>query len=301
MGLVIKNGVLLYYGEERVGEQSVVTVPEGVTEIAENAFHHTGMGCVVLPSTLRVIGKKAFYCCRNLTEVIMPEHLELIIGEYAFEECRDLREMRIPEGVTEIPQGLFLHCERMETLYLPRSLTKISRIGTFYGCHFLEHIFFAGTKTELKSIENGFENAVCTGYDESERNDPAGFVIRDGVLVRYEGLESTVIVPDGVHTIGEGAFGGWFRENYLYRLILPEGVTTFEDDAIFSTEYLTEIVIPKSLKKIPPYSMSSTFRPKKIIYKGTKAEWAEIKDEMYIIDIDVVECTDGIFSQNEKA
>lgn len=295
MGLVIENGVLLSYGEVRVGEQSVVTVPEGVTEIAENAFHHTGMNCVVLPSTLRVIGKKAFYCCRRLTEVIMPEQLELTIGENAFEECRALKEMRIPEGVTELPRGLFMYCEKMETLYLPRSLKRMSEYSMFYDCHFLNHIFFAGTKTELERIENGVDNAICTGYDENERNDPAGFVIRDGVLVRYEGLESTVIVPDGVHTIGEGAFGGWFRENYLYRLILPEGVTTLEDDAIYSTEYLTEMVIPKSLKKIPPYSMTMAFRPKKIIYKGTRAEWAEIKDEMCILNINVVECTDGIF------
>ena len=295
MSLVIENGVLLSYGEVRVGQDSVVTVPEGVTEIADNAFHHTGMSCVVLPSTLRVIGKKAFYCCRRLTEVRMPEQLDLIIGEYAFEECRALKELKIPEGVTELPEGLCNYCESLETLYLPRSLKKMSEYSMFYECHLLEHIFFAGTKTELEGIENGIENAVCTAYDENEINDPAGFVIRDGVLVRYEGLESTVTVPEGVHTIGEGAFGGWFRENYLYRLILPEGVTTFEDDAIYSTEYLTEMVIPKSLKKIPPYSMTMAFRPKKIIYKGTKAEWAEIKDEMHILKIDVVECSDGIF------
>ena len=32
------------------------------------------------------------------------------------------------------------------------------------------------------------------------------YLIKDGVLQAYTGREEILIVPDGIHTIGEGAF-----------------------------------------------------------------------------------------------
>ena len=37
------------------------------------------------------------------------------------------------------------------------------------------------------------------------------FIIEDGVLVRYVGEESDVVIPEGVTAIGDGAFVGCER------------------------------------------------------------------------------------------
>ena len=61
-----------------------VVIPEGITEIAENAFS----GCdalteVVLPSTVHTVGRKAFYDCEALVRVVIPSSVTKV-DYYAF-------------------------------------------------------------------------------------------------------------------------------------------------------------------------------------------------------------------------
>ena len=47
------------------------------------------------------------------------------------------------------------------------------------------------------------------------------FIIRDGVLLKYDGVEEDVIIPPGVSVIGEGAF----KEcEFPKTVVIPEGV-----------------------------------------------------------------------------
>jgi len=98
-GFVIENGVLLKYTR---WDQSEITIPEGVTEIADSAFGpvkiqdtysakkaHEEIQKVVFPKTLMKIGSSAFERCNKMEEVrIQAENLE--IGEGAFSGCRGL-------------------------------------------------------------------------------------------------------------------------------------------------------------------------------------------------------------------
>ena len=53
-------------------------------------------------------------------------------------------------------------------------------------------------------------------------NDIKDFEIADGVLVKYRGKDSEVVVPEGITVIGDESF----MENYhIDKIILPNGVT----------------------------------------------------------------------------
>lgn len=85
------------------------TVPDTVEEIGEEAFYEISNGDweeealreIVIPKSVRKIGKKAFCACVNLKSVVLNEGLKEI-GEDAFSFCGDLKEIFIPDSVRVI-------------------------------------------------------------------------------------------------------------------------------------------------------------------------------------------------------
>lgn len=78
-------------------------------------------------------------------------------------------------------------------------------------------------------------------------NDINDFEIKKGVLVRYKGSDAEVVIPNGVTSIGNGAF----KEcNDITSVIIPEGVTTIEGSAFFFCHNLKKIEIPDSVQNI---------------------------------------------------
>ncbi len=74
-----------------------------------------------------------------------------------------------------------------------------------------------------------------------------GFEIKDGVLTRYLGTESDVVIPDGITAIGKSAFA----ENLsLLSVVIPDGVTVIGNCAFNKCKNLTSVSIPDSVKKI---------------------------------------------------
>lgn len=67
------------------------------------------------------------------------------------------------------------------------------------------------------------------------------FVIEDDVLVRYDGNEEEVVIPEGVTTIGGWAFEG---NATMKKVTIPDGVTTINISAFERCTNLTSIVIP---------------------------------------------------------
>ena len=82
-----------------------------------------------------------------------------------------------------------------------------------------------------------------TGYDDKKKegylmSDSKDFVIKNGVLTQYVGIEENVVVPEGVTAIGEGAFS---RCGTLKRVVLSESVTVIGSKAFEYCEGLQKI------------------------------------------------------------
>jgi len=177
---LIENGVLMSYH----GDGGVVTIPSGVTEIANNVF----MGCnslteVKIPSSVTNIGTKAFFCCYALEAITIPfvgnafsnpsiTHFGYLFGapnydgqndyipkslktvtitggsidDYAFYTCRELTDVIILDGITSIGQGAFGSCDNLINATIAASVTNIGSYA-FSGCSNLSEVTFGGQTT----------------------------------------------------------------------------------------------------------------------------------------------------------
>lgn len=97
-----------------------IFIPEGVQELGNYCFDHcTKLEEVKLPSTLRVIGKCAFWRNPSLRSISLPEGLEAI-EEKTFEDCETLKEIELPDSLMHLGKSAFSQW-RLQRAVLPRS------------------------------------------------------------------------------------------------------------------------------------------------------------------------------------
>lgn len=73
------------------------------------------------------------------------------------------------------------------------------------------------------------------------------FVIENGVLLKYQGNDEHVVVPQGVTSIGIGAFA---KNGTVTEVTIPEGVTWIKEGAFYNCTNLENVQLPSTLQKI---------------------------------------------------
>ena len=139
-----------------------IIVPEGIICITDNAFENCSISRIVLPSSIKKIGRRAFANCSNLLEVELNEGLGEI-ASYAFYGCNSLVKIKLPSflerfGSNNYNEGcVFEGCISLESIEIPKGVTDIPH-RTFAGCVNLLSIRLPET---IKSIGfDAFENCV---------------------------------------------------------------------------------------------------------------------------------------------
>ncbi len=103
-------GETAFYGKESIVS---VTIPEGVTYIATDAFGDClKLATVNLPSTLVEIGHRAFRGCEMLRNITLPEGLTTL-GDFAFEGCIRIRALKAPTTLSDIGIDAFSACSSL--------------------------------------------------------------------------------------------------------------------------------------------------------------------------------------------
>lgn len=115
----IVDGVLVQYS----GDAMYITVPNGVTRIAEGAFDGKTLSDVKLPNSVTHIDTKAFYYQEFLMNITLSSNLTTI-GDYAFSECHNLQSVTIPNKVTSIGKEAFIYTA-LKKVSIPSSVTFI--------------------------------------------------------------------------------------------------------------------------------------------------------------------------------
>lgn len=155
------------------------------------------------------IAAQSYYHNTDLTGYKMPEGIKEI-GDFAFARS-GLTSVTIPEGVTTIGYGAFYHCDNLEDVVIPASVTEI------------EPAAFAETAWLEKQM--------------TDRQQPY-LIAGDGILLAYSGMESKVEIPEGVKKIGAEAFKGNTR---ITSVKLPESLTVIGEDAFAGCSSLVSI------------------------------------------------------------
>ena len=191
-------------------------IPEGICEIAPNAFATSSVRSVECPASLEVIGQCAFFYATELKSVTFAPNSKLkTIGEQAFSDCTNLETIELPNSVDSIGVNAFVLCENLKKITIPTGLRKLSR-STFMSCSNLMKVKFPETLKEID--ETCFANCVSL----------------------------TSLTLTGVETIGERAF---YNCKVLTNVKLNEGLKEIKDNAFQRCIAIETLELPASIEK----------------------------------------------------
>ncbi|MBP3753473.1 MAG: leucine-rich repeat protein [Lachnospiraceae bacterium] len=259
----IENGILKAYK----GTANEVTVPEGVTEIGDDAFK--GMAHLLkvkLPESVRKIGDRAFKGCRQLNEVNFPCGLTEI-GEYAFHRCHCMEEMIFPDSVKSVGSYAFLYCDGVRKVVMegPVSIKRavfshnlslrelyinenvdFSNFSdeVFEGCVNLSKISLSGKEYEIANLIDAMNSH--SDYPEVIRAIAKSVYhslqIEEGVLVSFNVNLKKVSLPEGITAIGKSCF---FDKKGIISIEFPESLREIRANAFLNCISLEEVFIKR--------------------------------------------------------
>ena len=101
-----------------------VVLPESVKKVGKSTFEQCqSLESIDLSDVTELDTENLFTNCFSLKSVILPDNLTEI-GPYMFSNCKSLVSLTIPQSVTVIGENAFSQCA-IETIVLPQNLTEI--------------------------------------------------------------------------------------------------------------------------------------------------------------------------------
>lgn len=129
-----------------------IVIPNSITYIPTYAFWHCKcLKSVIIPESVKNIGKNAFNGC-SLTSITIPKSVTSI-NQDAFLNS-GLKAATIQDGTVRIPQYAFSKCSSLKSVSIPKSVQNIAN-NAFEYCIGLSDIYYAGTAEEWKNINIG--------------------------------------------------------------------------------------------------------------------------------------------------
>lgn len=251
-------------------------LPEGMTEIPQGMFKGTkNLGNIVLPSTLKEIGREAFMNA-GFTSITFNSGLTEI-GISAFEGATGLGNVVLPEGLVTVSNRSFFGSD-VKSVVFPETVYKINYYA-FQDCEQLTSVTFTDKLEEIgsqafsgtglttvtipKSVQGLGDKAFaeCKSLTEvifedgTERVGNLSYIKlispAQGKLVSYSSSSNTflnsavetVVFPESVTEISNNMF----QNNNIKNLTLPSGIVKIGASTFQGNPLTGKLVLPASL------------------------------------------------------
>lgn len=269
-----------FYSDSNLSD---IQLPSTLESIGEIAFSYCSLASVDLDNSLKSIEYGAFM--RNpLTAVTVPDSVEYL-GPSAFSST-DITKAEIGDSVKELSYSTFYGCEKLTSVTLGSGVQSIGS-NCFTDCEALTDLTIKGSGVSVGT--NAFNSCPLTNFTDWDKlGGEIGIgafrysglrqvslppTVTSVAYVSFSGCKdlASVSLPDTLLKVDSKAFDGtkWYSDQkdgavYLNKVFydvkgqLPEntsltvkdGTVSLADHALMGHQNLTQITLPKTLKRI---------------------------------------------------
>ncbi len=152
-------------------KNSIIPSDGSVTSIGGSAFYYCrSLTSITIPDSVTSIGERAFGYCSSLTSIELGENSKLeSIGNYAFYNCRRLTSITISDSVTSIGNYAFYDCQGFTSITITDSVTSIGS-NAFSYCSNLTNITFENTSGWWVSTDSTATSGTSVDVSDASVN-----------------------------------------------------------------------------------------------------------------------------------
>ncbi|MDE5840364.1 MAG: leucine-rich repeat protein [Muribaculaceae bacterium] len=229
---IVDDSIDFLFCQDKVNHENVDYT---VTAIGNRAFEgKSSFYYIHFPPTLTGIGSNAFNGCSVLTFDELPEGL-VSIGESAFTGCDAIERITLPSSVEHIGAHAFENMASLQRMVMQDTRIEEIPSSAFANDKNLEELYLP---LSVKSIG---DNAFSSTYSLA-----------------------SVYFPEGLETIGAGAFQGlpYGYDGYaggLQSVTLPSTITALGEHSFSCPAYSIDLSKCSNLTDIPDYAFSHSY------------------------------------------
>lgn len=110
------------------------TLPPNIKYISPHSFARSSIISIIIPPSVKKIGKLAFYDCAQLNHVEISHDSDLQIIEKDAFSSSSIKSFFIPSHILQIDNSAFYRCENLKLIEIDENINQKIEIKSLFGC-----------------------------------------------------------------------------------------------------------------------------------------------------------------------
>ena len=234
------------------GDVTSITLPETIDSIGNSAFAYSGITSITLPKSVKKIGTSLFEGCGSLQSAIFLMDSLPDLPYHTFCSCTSLDSLQLPKFYPGIGAQAFYQCP-LTAIDLPEGLLCI-----------LDEAFEGSKLTSIKlpnSLQTIGKRAFYQAPLRSIEWPDSLETVGDAAFAMCK-LEGEIILPTSVKNWGKNVF---YANSNIENVVIPDGVITIGEGAFTSCNGIRYIHFGNTLTDIAPLAFEGLVREGKLV------------------------------------